>query len=266
MDGGMSTQQPGSSNFRDYFSGHAGDYASGRPVYPPSLVMALAERCRGHELALDCGCGSGQLSTLLAERFERVVAIDPSAPQIAHALPHPRVEYRVAPAEHSGVAGQSADLVVAAQAVHWFDQPAFWQEVRRVARPGALCALVTYNLLHIEPRIDACIRHFHDVVLQEHWPPERASVINDYRDIAFPFPELAMPPLEIVAEWQFEGLINYLKTWSALKLAEKKLPESPLVAVRRELEALWGESSQRRTLRWPLTVRCGCVEAAKLRA
>jgi hypothetical protein len=132
--------------------------------------------------------------------------------------------------------------------------------VRRVARPGALCALVTYNLMNIEPAIDEYVRHFHDVVLGEYWPPERASVIAGYRDIDFPFAELTMPALEIALEWNFEELMNYLDTWSGIKAAEKVLPESPRVAFRRDVAPLWGDPAVRRTVRWPLTVRCGRVE------
>jgi len=258
----MGGGSPGSGTFKDHFSGHAGSYATGRPVYPPALVDALAERCERTELALDCGCGNGQLSTLLAARFGRVVATDASAAQVAQALPHARVEYRVARGEDSGLPDHCADLVVAAQAVHWFDQPAFFREVRRVARPGALCALVTYHLILIEPAIDRFIHHFHDVVLKDHWPPERASVIAGYRDIDLPFPEVALPPLEIVVEWQLADLFNYVDTWSAVKLAEKQLAESPQLAFRRGIAPLWGDPALRRVVRWPLTARCGRVVPA----
>jgi SAM-dependent methyltransferase len=248
------------AGFKDHFSGVATTYATSRPTYPPALVDALADRCERTDLALDCGCGNGQLSTLLAARFARVIATDASAAQIAQAVPHARVEYRVARGEASGLADHSVDLVVAAQAVHWFDQPAFWTEVRRVARPGALCALVTYHLMNIVPAIDDYVRHFHDVVLSEYWPPERASVIAGYSDIEFPFAELVMPPLEIASEWNFAELMNYLDTWSGIKAAEKVLPESPRVAFGRTVAPLWGDAARRRIVRWPLTVRCGRVE------
>src|SRR2546425_8944646 len=54
------------------------------------------------ELAWDAGCGSGQLSVLLADRFARVIATDASPEQIAQATPHRKVQYAVAPAEASG--------------------------------------------------------------------------------------------------------------------------------------------------------------------
>ena len=47
---------------------------------------------------------------------------------------HPRVEYRVATAEESGLESKSVDLITVAQALHWFDLERFEAEARRVAR------------------------------------------------------------------------------------------------------------------------------------
>src|SRR5436305_11939804 len=94
---------PAERPFKDHFSDHPAAYAAHRPTYPVALVDFLAEVAPRRQLAWDCGCGSGQLSVLLAARFERVVATDASAEQIAHAAPHPKVRYAHAPAEASGL-------------------------------------------------------------------------------------------------------------------------------------------------------------------
>src|SRR3712207_1092083 len=117
--------------FKDHFSARSADYAAYRPTYPAALVDDLAGLCAATELALDAGCGTGQLSVLLARRFEQVVATDASPQQIERAEAHPGVEYRVAPAERSGLADSTADLITVAQAAHWFDLPAFYAEARR---------------------------------------------------------------------------------------------------------------------------------------
>ncbi|MBF3045820.1 methyltransferase domain-containing protein, partial [Pseudomonas aeruginosa] len=67
--------------FKDHFSTGSANYAAHRPTYPARLVDELAALCPGTRLALDCGCGTGQLTVLLAERFERVVGTDASAAQ-----------------------------------------------------------------------------------------------------------------------------------------------------------------------------------------
>jgi 2-polyprenyl-3-methyl-5-hydroxy-6-metoxy-1,4-benzoquinol methylase len=91
-------------SFQDHFSSLAARYADFRPHYPRELFDYLAGVAPRRGLAWDCACGSGQASVDLAERFERVIATDGSAEQIKVARAHPRVEYRVAPAEASGIA------------------------------------------------------------------------------------------------------------------------------------------------------------------
>ena len=136
--------------FKDHFSSGADGYAAHRPAYPAALAEFLAGAAPRPDVAWDAGCGSGQLSVLLGDRFERVIATDGSAEQLAHAAPHPRVEYRRATAEASGLADASVDLAVSAQAAHWFDLPAYYAEVRRVARKGALVAQSVYNLVEVD--------------------------------------------------------------------------------------------------------------------
>jgi SAM-dependent methyltransferase len=80
-----------------------------------------------------------------------VIALDPSAEQIAHAAPHSRVTYRVAPAETTALPNASVDLVVAAQALHWFDPDRLHPELARIASPGAIFAAFTYALCRIDP-------------------------------------------------------------------------------------------------------------------
>lgn len=86
-------------NFRDHFGSVAADYVKNRPAYPPELFDWLAGQCMSHDLALDCGTGNGQAAVELARYFGRVRATDASAAQIAQAIGHPKIEYRVAPAE-----------------------------------------------------------------------------------------------------------------------------------------------------------------------
>src|SRR5439155_25705660 len=88
-----------SRRFKDHFSEVAAAYAAHRPSYPAALVDFLARLAPARRLAWDSGCGSGQLSVLLAGPFERVVATDASRQPIAQAAPHPKEEYRLSNAE-----------------------------------------------------------------------------------------------------------------------------------------------------------------------
>ncbi len=253
-------------SFKDHFSGHAADYAAARPGYPPALADLLALHAGGHGLALDCGCGSGQLSVLLAERFDRVVATDASAEQIAHAAAHPRVTYVTAPAEHSGLPAHSTDLVVAAQAAHWFDLPAFWREVARIARPGGLAALVSYGSIAVSADLDPLLRQFHDETLKDYWPAERWLVTGGYRDILFPLAELDLPPVAMTLDWTFGQMLAYLGTWSGVKAADKALGTSVLAEIAPRLGERWGDLDARRTISWPLSIRAGIVDASAIAA
>ncbi|HEU6443329.1 MAG TPA: class I SAM-dependent methyltransferase [Microvirga sp.] len=243
--------------FKDHFSTRSSDYAAYRPTYPRALVDYLAGLCTQTEVALDVGCGTGQLSVLLAERFSRVVATDASAQQIGKAEAHERVEYRVAPAEQSGLSACSADLITAAQAAHWFDLNTFYEEARRVGKPGAVLALITYGVIQADPEIAPVIQHFYRSVVGAYWPPERRHVEEGYRSFAFPFEEWDTPPLAIEVQWQASDLIGYVGTWSAVRGLEKAQGREPLERFQRDLLSRWGESQRRRIIRFPLSLRVG---------
>lgn len=251
----MTDRPPG---FKDHFSGAATAYADSRPDYPAALVDALAGLTPGHALALDCGCGNGQFSHLLARRYAEVVATDASAEQIAQARPAPGVSFRVAPAEDSGLPPASVDLLTAAQAAHWFDLPRFHAEVARVVRPGGAVALVTYgNQCVDEPAVAALLEHFYTEVVGPYWPPERRWVENGYRDLPFPYPRIAVEAPPIERDWSAGQMLAYLGTWSAVTRATQARGSSPLPDLARQLGPAWGDAPRR--VRWPVTVLAGRV-------
>jgi SAM-dependent methyltransferase len=246
-------------DFKDHFSSGADGYAAHRPSYPAALAEFLARQVPQPGLAWDAGCGSGQLSVLLGDRFEHVLATDGSAEQLAHAAPHPRVEYRRATAEASGLADASADLAVSAQAAHWFDLPAYYAEVRRVARRGAIVAQSVYNLVEVDARVDLAVRRFYADKLGKFWPPERRHVEAEYATLPFPFERMPTPTFEMTARWDLWHFIGYMRTWSGVMLMEKALGTEPMESLQHELEALWGPKGSSRDIRWPLTVRVGKI-------
>lgn len=208
-------------------------------------------------MAWDAGCGSGQLSTLLAARFARVIATDPSAEQIAQARPHPGVEYRQSSAEVSGLEEASVDLAAAAQAAHWFDLPRYYDEVRRVGRPGGLIALLAYGVVHVEPALTNIVDRFYWQTLAGYWPSERRIVEEGYRSLPFPFPELTTPAFVMTATWSLAELLGYVGTWSAVQALEQAGGRKAFEGFMRALTDAWGEPQERRAVRWDLALRLG---------
>ena len=247
--------------FKDHFSEGSAEYARRRPTYPADLYRFLAGACEQRECAWDVGTGSGQAAVALAEWFGRVIATDGSDRQIAAARPHPAVAYRVAMAESSGLSDAGVDLVPVAQALHWFEQEAFFEEVRRVARPGAVVAAWTYRAADIAGAVGAVVRRYDLETMAPYWPPERRHVACAYRSLELPFEPLTAPPFSVTMRLDCSGLIGYLETWSATRAARRSGPD-PLPAVARELAAAWPRDEPVLDLRMPLYVLAGRVRSA----
>lgn len=241
--------------FSDHFSGHADLYARYRPDYPDALLDWLAEAAPGRERAWDCATGNGQAAVALAARFAGVVATDASAEQVGNAFLHPRVEYRVAPAEASGLEAESVDLVTVAQAVHWFDVPAFFAEARRVLRPRGLLAVWAYGVFALSPEVDRVVHRLDCDVVGPYWPPERKAIKEKYCGYTLPFLPVDAPPFEMEKRWTADDALGYLRTWSAVQRYARVHGEDPVEGIADELRRAWGEGV--REFRWPLVLLIG---------
>jgi SAM-dependent methyltransferase len=248
-------------SFKDHFSGHAADYAKYRPTYPPELFAYLASIAPDRDSAWDCATGNGQAARALAPFFRHVIATDASRTQIAQAPLDPRIQYFVAPADQTPIPAGSIALVTVAQAVHWFDLPKFYAEVRRVTRPGGVLACWCYTLLSVAPPIDAVLFRLYEEILGTYWPPERRLTDEKYQTIPFPFDELSSPPFEMHQTWTLDQLAGYLNTWSSVKKYQLDHGENPLELIWDELTALWGDPQQALPINWPLHMRVGRVDS-----
>lgn len=242
---------------RRHFETGGGAYARFRPSYPPALAAALADLAPARDLAVDVGCGTGQLSVLLADHFERVDAFDISADQVANATPHPGVRYAVAPADALPFAASAASLVTVAQAAHWFDLPRFYAEVRRIAAPSAILALIAYAKGEVDGPLAGRFQSFYADEVGEFWPPERALIENEYRDLPFPFMELDPPELAIERDWDLASLIGYVETWSATKRARAAGEGARVDAFIADAHRLWCDPDTTRRITWPVRIRLG---------
>lgn len=244
-----------SSGFKDHFSERAPAYASYRPHYPPELAAWLSDAAADTATAWDVACGSGQLSTLLGDHFTRVIATDASAAQIAQSVVHPRVEYRVEPAEKSSLPDRSVDLITVAQAAHWLALDDFYKEARRAARPRAVIALIAYGRTQIHPVIDAIIEKFYAGDLNAWWPPERKHIETEYRHLHFPFDRIEAPLFEMRVSWTADYLLGYIRTWSAVRAMEAAQGPAATDRFAAALRVAWGDVA--RSVRWPVVIKAG---------
>jgi hypothetical protein len=166
-------------------------------------------------------------------------------------------------AERCALAAGSVGLVTVAQAVHWFDRPRFYDEVRRVSVPGGVVAVWSYALGTLgDDRLDEALTRFHGHTVGPFWPAERALVDAGYGSLDFPFDEIPVPTMEMTARWSLEHLAGYLSSWSAVQRARAATGRDPVREVLRTIEPVWGDPARERTVRWPLSIRVGRVDRA----
>jgi SAM-dependent methyltransferase len=239
--------------FKDHFSRQSDGYAKHRPRYPGGLFSFLASTVDNHDSAWDCATGNGQAAIALASYFSAVIATDASRQQIEAAHAHPGVEYRVATAENSGLADQSVDLVTVAQALHWFDQDAFFAEAKRVLRPEGVLAVWCYELCEVTEQCDRVIDTLYREIVGDYWPPERVMIEEGYASVTMPGTPVAAPMLQMQLDWRVENMLGYLRTWSACKRFESDHQRDPVDDIEAALRSAWGPSE--RPVSWPLKIK-----------
>lgn len=125
------------------YSKAVGAYETGRPGYPEALIAALP-LAQAHSV-VELGAGSGKFTRQLRPHLApeaRLIAVEPVAAMLAALSDLPEVEAVCARADATGLPQGCADLLVCAQAFHWFDDAASVAEIARLLRPGGTLALI----------------------------------------------------------------------------------------------------------------------------
>lgn len=243
---------------KDNFSLQSDKYATYRPTYPTEFFDYLNSIVPYKQNAWDCGTGSGQVAYELAKTFGSVFATDISQQQIDNALRAENIFYLVQPAERTDFKNQQFDLIIAAQAVHWFDFEKFYTEVRRTARENALLCIVGYGRIKISEEIDNIITGFYTNVIGTYWDRERKYIDENYKTIPFPFDEIQTPRFESQHRWTLEHLTGYLNTWSAVKHFIKQNGYNPVDKLQNEIERYWRNGEVKEVI-FPLLLRVGKI-------
>lgn len=241
---------------KDYFSGHAKQYAAFRPTYPDELYRFIFGHLKSFDAAWDCATGNGQVARVLATQFEKVFATDISPQQLEHAYKTDNIVYSVKPAEKSDFPDKTFDLITVAQALHWFNVDAFYKEVNRTVKPGAWLAVWGYSVCSVTPEIDFHVMKFYNETVGPYWDGARKLVEERYRSISFPFEEVKSPAFSINVHWTAEEFTGYLGTWSATQQLIKEQGFDPVPEVMEKIRPLWKDKLR---VTFPVFLRMGKI-------
>ncbi|KAF9932732.1 hypothetical protein FBU30_007382 [Linnemannia zychae] len=273
-------------------------YQSFRPGYNSNFFKMLYNYHAKHNgefnTAVDVGTGTGQVASILAEKFKQVHGCDASAAMLSNAVQKPNITYHVAKGEDlSMLPTASVDILTVAEALHWFDQPAFFAEVKRVLKPLGTFAAIGYTFVVFDDHPRASMR-IHDLGNQPDqfgpiWERGRLVVDNLYKCIEVPLQDVerhyfpksvksqldaaliaadkesseSLPPImgERVTMNHFR---NYLKTWSAYKTYCERYPSRPDI-IDTTMDAILKEENLKDedevNINWPTVVILGRNDA-----
>lgn len=244
---------------KDTFGLAPAQYRKFRPQYPRRFFEYLASLCDWPGRALDCATGNGQAAIGLAEFFDAVSACDSSRAQVEEAIEHPRVTYRVGPAEALPFDGPF-DLIAAAQGAHWFDLPKFYREVERVAKPGAVVAIWGYSYCTVDASVDSVVEIELSQPVEPYWAEGNRVIVQKYGTIPFPFEEIKPPEFSMRHDWKRGDYMAYLRTWSAVRRYNEANGSDPVTDLEAALASFW-PADEIRPVEFDLVMRIGSVAA-----
>ena len=133
------------------FSDRVDNYVKYRPTYPPEVLAYLAEQCKltADSTIADVGSGTGISTGLLLAKGYTVFAVEPNPAMQDAAIKQFEANPNFKPvngtAEATTLPVNSIDLVVCAQAFHWFDAEKTKTEFKRILKDNGMVALIWNN-------------------------------------------------------------------------------------------------------------------------
>ena len=144
--GGKSTER---------FSDRVENYIRYRPGYPPEVVDLLASEAHlsGASVVADIGSGTGISAEMLLKAGFAVTGVEPNGPMRGAAerllAGYPKFTSVDGTAQDTTLPDHSVDLILAAQAFHWFAKGKTRDEFSRILKPGGTIALL-WNVRQVD--------------------------------------------------------------------------------------------------------------------
>jgi SAM-dependent methyltransferase len=135
------------------FSDRVDNYVKYRPGYPDEVIAFLQEECNlsGDSAIADIGSGTGIFTKLLLDKGYKVYAVEPNADMQQAAKEYLGENKNFIPtdgsAEATNLPSNSIDLIVCAQAFHWFNNEKTQAEFKRILKVDGKAALIWNNRL-----------------------------------------------------------------------------------------------------------------------
>jgi SAM-dependent methyltransferase len=130
------------------FSNRVENYVKYRPDYPREILSLLRERIGLNDSwkIADIGSGTGLSARMFLELGNEVFGVEPNAEMRAAGetflKDFPRFHSVDGSAEATTLPDASVDMIVSAQAFHWFDLARCKPEFKRILKPRGWCVLI----------------------------------------------------------------------------------------------------------------------------
>ena len=130
------------------FSDRVANYVKYRPGYPPAMMDFFRGRLglTASSMVADIGSGTGLSAKPFLLNGNAVFGVEPNAAmrEAAEAFLKEFSNFRSVDgtSSESTLSARSVDLIVAAQAFHWFEPEATREEFKRILKPGGYVALI----------------------------------------------------------------------------------------------------------------------------
>lgn len=135
-------------DYKQRFTSRVENYIKYRPGYPEEIIpiLQLEIGLLPDDVVADIGSGTGLSAQIFLENGNTVFGIEPNEPmrKAAEGLLHayPNFISVHGSSEETQLPNKSIDLIVCAQAFHWFDRAKTKIEFQRIARNGAHLCLI----------------------------------------------------------------------------------------------------------------------------